>query len=86
MNQQTLMAVLGAYPAPKASDELLCRELTQAWRKGASACSRKVGEESGAEDRAPSAMAGNLEKILATTRSCWAASYKDGQLPAARRR
>lgn len=87
MNQQTLMAVLSAYPAPKASDELLWRELTKAWRNEAFAHSRKVEETSDDEEvRAPSPMIRNLEKILSATRSCWAASYKDGQLPAARRR
>lgn len=87
MNQQTLMAVLGAYPAPKASDELLWRELTQAWRNEASARSRRVQETPDDEEpRVQSPMSRNLEKILSTTRSCWAASYKDGQLPATRRR
>ncbi len=75
MNQQTLMAVLRAYPAPKASDELLWRELTQAWRKEASARSRKVLEISDDEEAcAQSPMTGNLEKILSTTRAYWAAS------------
>jgi hypothetical protein len=75
MNQQTLMAVLRAYPAPKASDELLWRELTKAWRNEASARSRKVREISDDDEpRAQSPMTRNLEKILSTTRSYWAAS------------
>lgn len=87
MNQQTLMTVLRAYPAPKASDELLWRELTQAWRNEAHARSRKVREISDDEEPcAQSPMTGNLEKILSTTRSNWAASCADGQLPATRRR
>jgi hypothetical protein len=75
MNQQTLMAVLSAYPAPKASDELLWRELTKAWRNEASARSRKVREISDDDEPcAQSPMTRNLEKILSTTRSYWAAS------------
>lgn len=75
MNQQTLMAVLSAYPAPKASDELLWRELTKAWRNEASARSRKAREISDDDEpHAQSPMSRNLEKILSTTRSYWAAS------------
>ena len=82
MNQQTLMTALSAYPAPKASDELLWRELTQAWRSEAFA--RSTSDDEGLCTQSP--MSRNLEKILSTTRSCWAASYEDGQLPATRRR
>lgn len=85
MNQQTLMAVLGAYPAAKASDELW-RELAQARRDEAHARGRKAGETDDEETCAQSPMSRNLEKILSITRSSWAASYKDGRLPGARRR
>ena len=75
MNQKNLMAVLRAYPAPKASDELLWRELTQAWRNEASARRRKVREISNDEKAcAQFPMTRNLEKILSTTRAHWAAS------------
>jgi len=87
MNQQTLMAVLSAYPAPKASDEFLWQELRQAWLNEGPAHHRIVRERLDDEEFcAQSAMTRNIEKILATTRCSWAASYADGQLPAKRRR
>ncbi len=68
MNQQSLMAVLSAYPAPKASDELLWQEMKRAWRNDkAEQCREICGD-----DAAQALMAGRIEKILLTTRLSWA--------------
>ncbi len=66
MNQQPLMAVLSAYPAPKASDELLWQELKRAWRND------KAEREISGDDAAQALMSGRIEKILLTTRLSWA--------------
>lgn len=87
MNQQTLMAVPRAYPAPKASDELLWQEPGQAWLNDEPAHYRNVqGRADDDELCAPSLMHKNIEKMLSTTRFSWAASYADRQLPTKRRR
>lgn len=72
MNQQTLMAALSAYPAPKASDELLWRILTQVWLDAEPEQQTDVEQRPDGEGPcAQSVMAKNLEKILSTTRSSW---------------
>ncbi len=66
MNQQTLMASLSAYPAPKASDEFLWRQLSQAWLNEKTA---RHDEESCIQ----SLMSQKIEKMLSVTRYSWAA-------------
>jgi hypothetical protein len=70
MNQQTLMAALCAYPAPKASDELLWQVLNQAWRNAAPVS--QVRERSEDESSAQSMMSMKTEKMLLITRRSWA--------------
>ncbi len=68
MNQQSLMAVLSAYPAPKASDELLWQELKRAWRNDKAEQPREIS----GDDAAEALMSRRIEKILLTTRLSWA--------------
>lgn len=68
MNQQSLMAVLSAYPAPKVSDELLWQELKRAWRNDKAEQHREIS----GDDATQALMSGRIEKILLTTRLSWA--------------
>ncbi len=72
MNQQTLMAALCAYPAPKASDELLWQLLNQAWRNEKSVSHRNVRGRSDDVPCARSMMSMKTEKMLMITRRSWA--------------
>lgn len=77
MNQQTLMAVPGAYPAPKASDDEMWRALTRACVDEELVRLRNVPQISAdAAACAQSVMAKNLEKILSTTRTCWSVQLR----------
>ncbi len=71
MNQQSLMAVLSVYPAPKASDELMWQELRRAWREE-DGSGRKAQEISdGDATDVQSRMSQRIEKVLLTTRLSW---------------
>ncbi len=71
MNQQSLMAVLSSYPAPKASDELMWQELCRAWGKEGGD-DRKAQDVSGIDAMdAQSRMSQRIEKVLLTTRLSW---------------
>lgn len=71
MNQQ-MMAVLSAYPAPKASDEFLWLQLNQAWLSEELAQCHNVPKR--LDDDllgTQSLMPLNIEKILSITRFSW---------------
>ncbi len=71
MNQQSLMAVLSAYPAPKASDELMWQELRRAWNEDRDddQKAQAISDDEAADAR--SLMSQRIEKILLTTRLSW---------------
>jgi hypothetical protein len=70
MNQQSLMAALSVYPAPKASDELMWQELRRAWREEGGDDRKEGASDVDATD-AQCGMAQRIEKVLLITRLSW---------------
>ncbi len=73
MNQQTSMAVLSAYPVPKASDGRPWQELIRARIDAQPAQPRNVQRTSdGDASSEQSLMSRRIQKMLMVTRSAWA--------------